>query len=464
MNIYTQRIVRSVPQSNIPRLQAPAMESAESQTELSCPPSKVVSLQTRPHLRAAASQTEMELPKQPASPLKKLVPAETQTEIPIQPQALQKKLVPAETPSNNTNITSPKPVGASTTHKLPITGEGKEQQSEVRPAKEDKPHDVAAKSGGLDAERQKKDFLLAKLKTLDAQKGPPGSQSMSDTKSSAKSASNNTAASADHTGALAPPSTSTTAGNKMATRQQKPSESHSEQQKKKLLLAKLMAIDEGSDPSKVIPSKPTVPAKPDKRPLEVPSSATHSSSSLHSWPDTVENMYKGKPAYSSEGDPFGVQHSASKLSAMTRQNGSGKRAETSIFLTESETESTRRPKFGRRQREASLVHDIYGSNKFGQTEDSQVKSVAKPPEAENYTPSFEHRARNVVPKLKNEFVFGGQDRGPSVFGGLESRSGLKAGSKGPLLPMRPKAEPVRHGLDVMPGALGEPDDIEELVL
>ena len=58
-----------------------------------------------------------------------------------------------------------------------------------------------------------------------------------------------------------------------------------ERLKKEKLLAKLMAIDES-----------------DKKTQE------NGSKENPSWPDTVENLYNGRPAYATEDDPFGTKH------------------------------------------------------------------------------------------------------------------------------------------------------------
>ena len=79
------------------------------------------------------------------------------------------------------------------------------------------------------------------------------------------------------------------------------------------------------------------------------STALTSSSTLLQWPNTVENMHRGKPALASEHDPFG-----------SRLSGSSRKTSSKVDLTQpsKDTDSTSvgQAKFGRRRRVDSSGH------------------------------------------------------------------------------------------------------------
>ena len=565
MNIYSQRMQKNMPRP-LPKHQAPPTGTSESQTELSCPPFKAVSLQTKPQLRAAASQTEIETPK-PSQRTKKLIPAGTQTEISTGTQSGEEtdslpsrgvhlgadKTPPARVKESQQSI--PESLQSRKEADLPasvVATEPSAPSNETSIATPAAP-DQGGKNIAVDEERQKKDLLLARLRALDGQKGPPGSEPVKTgglVRSTAEPTSNEPvevsrpgAVTVSPTLPSKPVAAVTTQGKaalKQADAKAGGGSSAEAEAKKKLLLAKLMAIDEGKNPREAVINQTDstkAPSKPDRK---LASSATHSDSSLKSWPEKIENMHHGKPAYSSDGDPFGSRH---HLSAK-KESGSAVETDSSAIAT---TEGGRdaKPKFGRRQPShkpaASSRLDLFGG---GSSKSERGTAAEKnPPKPDGYKPSLvRRRAGNAAPNaVRKDTIFGGLDleteskdivtsgeastvpfgtnaapdsqpiagrsrdypwetrvdvsskpsepilsslesskktggvasrvtKGPlsstaQIFGGgLGSRHSSADGSR-TLLPLRPKAEPVTvSSFDAMPGVIGEPDDIEEIVL
>ena len=567
MNIYSQRKQKSMPRP-LPKEQPPPTSTSESQTELSCPPFKAVSLQTKPQFKTVSSQTSLETPSPHRQPTKKLVPAGTQTEISTGIEEAD------SSSSRGVHVGADKTSGASVKESRQLISETLQPRKEAyspdsrarivateltaRSNETDKGKLATLASNqkddgskeAVDEERQKKDLLLARLRALDGQKGPPGSEPVRVgglVKSSAEPTTNEPV-DLSRPGAVAPtggsgtnkPAATATVqrqatlkrGNAVVTPGGDGSSAEAEA-KKKLLLAKLMAIDEGKDPSKAVANQQDSTKEPSKPDAKLTSSATHSDSSLMSWPDKIENMYQGKPAYASDGDPFGSRHS---LSA-TKESA---KADSSAVTTESRKEA--KPKFGRRQPSqkpaASSKLDLLGGGPVKKSE-FQAGAEKKP---SSYKPSLvRRRAGNAASNpARNGTIFGGLDletesndtvtskrattgefntntasdshpiagrsrdypwetrvdislkpsepvlsslksnkksgvtsmaKGPlssaaQIFsGGLGSGHTSAAGSR-PLLPLRPKAEPVAvSSFDPMPGSvIGEPDDIEEIVL
>ena len=85
-----------------------------------------------------------------------------------------------------------------------------------------------------------------------------------------------------------------------------------------------MAIDEGGDPNKVKNAPQYTPRPPAEQRVPVPVSSHRisvnksSTSSASSWPEVVENMHHGRPAHSSDGDPFGAR---SQLNSLKKTGG-----------------------------------------------------------------------------------------------------------------------------------------------
>ena len=577
MNIYSQRMQKNVPHP-LPRQQAPPTGTSESQTELSCPPFKAVSLKTKPQLRTEGSQTELETPK-PSPRTKKLISAGTQTEVSTGTQSGDE--TDSLLPTRGVHLGADKTSGVSvkeTRQSIPETLQSRKEAdlgasavavepsapSSVNETSKGKLATPAASDQGskgvVDEERQKKDLLLARLRALDGQKGPPGSEPVNVgglVRSSAEPTANEPVE-LSHPGAAAPtlpskPAATATVqrqaalkqANAVATKAGGGSSSAEAEAKKKLLLAKLMAIDEGKNPREAAADHKDSSKEPSKLDTKLTSSATHSDSSLKSWPDKIENMHHGKPAYSSDGDPFGSRH---HLSAK-RESGSAVKTDSSAITTTTTTTeggTDAKPKFGRRQPSqkpaASSSLDLFGGGPL--KSELGTATEKNPPKPGRHKPSLvRQRAENATPihASRKETVFGGLDleteskdivlsgetttgpfgtntasdsrpiagrsrdypwetrvdvsskpsepilsslepnkktggvasvaKGPlsstaRIFGGgLGSGHGSASGSR-PLLPLRQKAEPIAvSSFDAMPGsAIGEPDDIEEIVL
>lgn len=432
LNIYTQRIPRNPakplplsPQPLTP-VAVPSVAHQASQTSLSCPPFKTVSMQHRSQLKAASSQTDM---------VKASHCMDTATQTPH-----EKDSVPAA-PADNTAVEqSP----TQNTAKIP-PAVGGAMSSETAA------NHVQA--------QESKHVLIQKLRELDSQKSAPGCDPVAPVQTSGFATVVTT------TTTQPPPLQPIVVSTALPLDTNPPvSVAAQEQEKKQLLLAKLMAIDEGSDPNFVA----TTPKSSQKQPppLETKpinshtgSKITSSGSSITSWHEVIENMHHGKPAYASEDDPFG---SRTRLNCTKKTLAKGKvavedvrgRRSTGVrgqatFMTETSEPIS------------SAVEDKW---KLGE---SRVQAGR---DGSDYKPSFGRRATNAEPKPN---VPRGQAEDHThlprdtiatehlVFGESAGMAG-----RGGLLPRRPKAEPAAmRSDDVMPGAIvSEPDDLEELVL
>lgn len=533
MNIYSQRIGKNK-HHRAQKLHTLVTENSESQTSLSCPPFKIVSLQTKPRLKTAASQTDLETVKQPAPPAKRLVSTGTQADI------------SGDSKSGSVELASPKvdrTVGKSVTKPQQVspvlTVRHEQKPTSTLGSEGNVPSTSASTKEGEskkpdNEERQKKDALLARLRAIDGQKGPPSSEPVHSsgsipTRSSAEPTASVPVGGSDHPTAVAAPppgklggGSSKPAGavHQLGTKMRVEGLSVTTRQtdidieaqrKKQLLLAKLMAIDDGSTAE----SEGTQPQKPA---LKQPD-ATKSSSSLRSWPDIVENMHNGKPAFASEDDPFGSRHSMGKK----KLSESAKRGEDSILAAAEEKEvPLQRAKFGRRQQQVAQKQSsqitkgdpqnqtavraqVAGGYKptFGRRAVDAPRKInepvfgrlnfeSEPPVTSN---SIDHKQMDsgdtqdkplrthdyswemridVTPKAQNSGVdtssiihnaVGGKHVNPAVHGMFDSVETFKGKPRGALLPPRPKAETVVKTFDAMPGAIvSEPDDIEEFVL
>ena len=312
MNIYTQRIPRSLPRpSPPPTPPLPRVTHQSSQTTISCPPFKSVSMKHRSQVKTAASQTEV-------ASLSHRTDSSTQTAAP-----------------------EIKPVAATNTPSMSIIHtEAKGEKPTLQIEKTGVVHGVGEKSTTIEAQRSKEE-LLQRLRLLDRQKTAPASNPLSP--------------STVHTSA---PPTSQPPPPAIPHSEPPPTEVDTrEQERKRLLLAKLMAIDEGGNPNhmKSVPQQNTRGANS----VGTPANKGSSNASLNSWPDVVENMHQGRPAHASEEDPFGSQ---SRLSGGGREGGrrggSGvrERGLENTFLTEpgkaltqgEERKTGYNPSFGRR--------------------------------------------------------------------------------------------------------------------
>ena len=422
LNIYSQRLGKNMPPRIATRLQAPETDTCASQTELSCPPSKSVSLQTKLGLRTSASQTDFPSPKPPVKAVS--LAAATQTDIVVSPKNdnLEVSNAPLTT-TGGSGHQKPvsKPIQVETAVNVPTDGPKSMAQSPPAPKVSPMVSNGVGSGGkaalSSDSEEQKKRELLATLKAMDAQKDPPASQPITPItiKSTAQPTSNVSV------GGERPPS-----AGKLTKQFMKPSttsqpaivESDEEAKKKKLLLAKLMAIDEGSDPSKVTMSKMDISkAQP---PIKHPTSGHHSTTSIQSWPETVENLYNGKPAFATDDDPFGSRHSSGKRGTSTKSRD--------FFLTEGggEESTTKNRRPGRRhqleQKQSSTLDfnadsssAIVGGDggKDVTKAKEQEGSPAAPPSSQlGYQPTFGRRAgaaQTTRQKPKNGMVFGNFD-------------------------------------------------------
>ena len=317
MNIYSQRIPRSLPRPSLPPTPPPpSIAHQSSQTTLSCPPFKSVSMQHRSQLKATASQTEVtSLPQR--------------TESSTQTEARESKPAPSQVAASTSVSEAPRDKSTVGTRTGPVENEGRFEQK-----------------AAIEAERSKQE-LLQRLRVLDSQKTAPASNSLSPSpaRTSVPPTTQPVNPKPHPVVAPQPPPAAEVAAQ--------------EQERKRLLLAKLMAIDEGGDPNHVRPA-----------PQQNPRSSSHrisankgSSSSLTSWPEVVENMHHGRPAHASEDDPFG---SRSRLTGWRRSGG--RRGENGVrervvegaeqqktFLTEAaerrqpqEEKTEYKPSFGRR--------------------------------------------------------------------------------------------------------------------
>ncbi len=429
MNIYSQRMGRN--SLNTSTRDVPLMENTFSQTDLSCPPTKNVSLQTKPTLKSSSSQTQV-------IPSKTLETRITQTDMTpsmdnIQPPATQKPKSPIATIQRPVEM----PVIAPTVHTIQHVIQS--PPSSQPPAQGE--------------EQQKKNLLLSKLRELDSRKGPPASQAV--TTVSQSTITDNNEPPQKRTEVASTEQLITTTHPKMpALTATQTSAQEEEAKKKKLLLAKLMAIDDGGDPKSVTLSKTTTgPAR---------ANSGQSSTSVRSWQaDTIDNLHKGKPAFFTEDDPFGSKKSSGsnllgKLNsgAYSVKSSSGAQASTSNNDTKSIDNQGYKPTFGRRARETK------GSDKtkdiFGESEDP-TKPIFNGGGLDLNQESFSGREQDYPWEKRvnlNSTTSKSLHNQSMVFGPMSKSP--------PLLPLRPNAEPNK--VDMMPGGIAEPDDLEELIL
>lgn len=170
-----------------------------------------------------------------------------------------------------------------------------------------------------------------------------------------------------------------------------------------------------------------------------PHSRASSNSSLQSWPDTVQNMHIGKPAYATESDPLGRKHS-------TRN---------------SKPSNEYKPMHGRRAGTLEEIPDNLGSI------------------SENHPGSTAHQKHDIKPRSDSqsypwEVAIDVQEQELDVQRTSDShkRSSnhreTSASSRLPLLPLRPKQNGSTGGLGMMSGPattyVAEPDDLEQVIL
>lgn len=399
LNIYSQRLGKNMPQRIATRLQAPITESIGSQTELTCPPAKNVSLQTKHGLKTSSSQTDFPLAKPPIS----VVTVTTQTDIVASPK--NDNLEASNTHQNAVKVT---------TIQQPISkpAEAVERVMKV-PTPESMKVPTPPKPVDPDLEEQKKRELLATLKAMDAQRDPPASQPIATASTTVKSTAQPTSNVPVGVGERLLAGKMTKQSPAPLPQQPKANESDEEEAiKKKLLLAKLMAIDEGGDPNKVTMSKMDVSKG---RPSPKHSASTNkSTTSIQSWPETVENMYNGKPAFATEEDPFGSRHHSTKSESLSKSKD--------FFITETGRDSpkTKRSTGRRHQLEQKNSSDFNSDISVGRSskvvnkaamEQQKGSPPAEAPDHVGYQPTFGRRAGagggvQGRQKPKNGMIFG----------------------------------------------------------
>lgn len=446
INIYSREINKDIPHNFIYQ-HTPVMENKKSQTYISCPPNKTVSMQTKQCLISSSSQT-------PVGPIKTFKTSTTQTEINFN-VAKPSPYADVTKPSPNIDVAKPSPQKetVSVFNEAPFSPQNTTHSTldhfavPTQPNLKNSSDHVTSVQVPITEEQQKKDILLAKLRALDSLKAPPASQPI--TSITAKRSVEDT----------------THHGIEITTQQAKlpppvnPVQDE-EAQKKKLLLAKLLAIDIGANPKETV-SK-----------MDVPEPVT----------DTVDNMHKGKPAYASEDDPFGSRHTSgkrlggrlhSKSNKMTTKLETGSKQSPGQLKTAAMNSKGIIPKpaqgfkptFGRRAHAAETNTDI--SRPFLNSDKNSIRTKEKDlsvfgfgldhgqPSKKDYPWEIpvnleSHSDNHREPPDRSSSSFREQGENSMVFVPKSSSS---------LLPFRAKAE-----ANVIPGVVSEPNDLEELIL
>ena len=520
MNIYTQRI-RNAGKTQLnasplvdtsDAVEVPAINNQASQTALSCPPSKDVCLHEKSELKMASSQTESV--GKDVSEVAKCVNVSTQTkELSLLPLAKTGAATAAKAEKGKSKVPS----------QVAHT-----QNPKCTPSSVQQPQDLAESSGNgreIDAEKSKQK-LIQKLRELDSQKAAPGSKPVPNVKSSGSLPSNVTSASqafpTQHVHISGVPANMdakllpNTATNSNYLQQSNAADNTLQQnavaqEKKQLLLAKLMAIDEGSDPSHMSSSARGAQKQPSTGSTNDSSSSStmkqpsaesktvgedknkvgSSLSSLGSWPEVVENMHHGRPAHARESDPFGSKFHQSRKTLGKGKSGpssSGEKGNFGTRLRSSETNEHQSDGNKLRSQEqvagsssvqkVDMKRDSSSTNlrqtqremaSFGYTTSNSNVSVSHSRSggtAELFSsPSSEIRKTTRFDHFPS-WQAHDQPQMQPVFG--EGSAIAPTLSENSLLPRRMKAKPAAvTGHDVMPGAISyvsEPDDLEEIVL
>ena len=526
MNIYSQRIARNMPHG-LPR---PSLLNTHSQTSFSCPPFKSVSLQTRPRISHASSQTELARHRLTIS---------TQTD---QKEGVWSGVGPGEeggaqasggkaatrgVDSSPASIPAPAP-GIFPTSTDPLLmpsprqpGPASRGVTTSSPAHKNmaptdaspamlQPSPVAKPSGarpgdgvrqdGTDdqEERNKKDTLLARLRALDGHKVPPASQTVSIAtaattapapKSLAEATPTSTTTAAKWPPGVAPPTGPTHHPSTKSGEGVKAGEGEDEAEcKKRLLLAKLLAIDTGGaaeSPGHAPTSGRKAGVKKSGNAGSGPGSAS-SRASVSSWPDSVENMHHGRPALASQGDPFGSQHllSGAGKSSAGKRGRRVRREESQEQPWRQQQDGASREKFEDSESKAGTgtvgggVGGGIGKTGHPVLHGRRAKDVAKATTEGSLLGSLERErgphssvaasdppiaptaatTRDYPWEHRVDIATGNQAPSRGNKNGMLSGAGVSGPGTRPLLPLRPKAETM------MPGAIPEPEDLEELAL
>lgn len=161
-------------------------------------------------------------------------------------------------------------------------------------------------------------------------------------------------------------------------------------------------------------------------------SGESSNASLQSWPDTVQNLHSGKPAYSTESDPFGNKNAAFIAKKTSKTSDSIPREH--------------KPLHGRRAGNSSSISGRLKESPFGDLERGIKVSAQK----------LDLRPR--IDSYPWEIEIDVRDRQEPKFEDGRPRQGRETTiSKEALLPLRPK----RNGIA---GPISDPDDLEEVIL
>ncbi len=185
----------------------------------------------------------------------------------------------------------------------------------------------------------------------------------------------------------------------------------------------------------------------------VSSKNSSSISSVQSWPDPIQNMHTGKPAYATKNDPFGSKHAAyistikrSSVESSEYKPMHGRRAGNTLFNKESLSSELGRISENHPGRKSPSNLDF----KPRQESESYPWEVAI--DVHKKEPGVTTKTRELSGKQKR--IVRGE------LASVSSKEGL-------LLPFRPKKTSIEMLMgESMPGSVGvsEPDDLEEVVL
>lgn len=183
-------------------------------------------------------------------------------------------------------------------------------------------------------------------------------------------------------------------------------------------------------------------SKKNKESPSISANRTPSNSSLQSWPDTVQNLHSGKPAYSTGTDPFGSKH----IAVLAQKPPPVDKSEP---------------------REYKPLHGRRASSMFTDVMDDIPKHLELV--SENHPGSTAHqKTANIKPRECDSYPWEiaidvEADELLSTESPARSRKNrITSASKKSLLPLRPKQN--ESGFGMMPGAAFEADDLEEVVI
>lgn len=183
----------------------------------------------------------------------------------------------------------------------------------------------------------------------------------------------------------------------------------------------------------------------------IPPNRTPSNSSLQSWPDTVHNLHSGKPAYSTETDPFGSRH---------------------IAVLSQKPPPVDKSSHGSEHREHKPLHGRRASSIFTDTPPARNDTPMLPKHLESVSENHpgstaNQKTANFKPREHDSYPWEiaidvEADELLNSESPSRSRKNHNSASKKSLLPLRPKQN--ENGFGMMPGASFEADDLEEVVI